>query len=147
MTTINNAARSLRRYHERELLRPKAPLVVDEGHLRRIRRLPCLICWKQPPSEAAHVRVSEFGWSTAHGAGRKPHDMHCLPLCVAHHRQGRDAEHNVGTVAFWRRFKMNPLPLAEELWEASFALNKAEDQRFDLMMSVMMRHHFLGELA
>lgn len=71
----------------------KVAPVRDPKRLSRIRRLPCLLCGKAPPSEAAHLRIGHVG-----GTGMKPPDDLTIPLCRQHH----DEETRSGPPLFWR---------------------------------------------
>lgn len=90
---------------------------LDKEHLSRIRQLPCIVCGHHAPSEAAHIRMADMGYGIEHQAmASKPHDWLTLPLCDKHHRIGKQAEHNMGTRAFWRKQGINPIPLAIALY-------------------------------
>jgi hypothetical protein len=79
-------------------------------HLAFIRTLPCCVCSKGGPSEAAHVRSGTDG-----GIGMKPSDKWTVPLCHEHHRR----QHDIGELAFWSEQCVDPLGLATELWTNS----------------------------
>lgn len=98
--------------------RPKSPKadrsrVRDHGYLAWLRRQPCAVgpvgC--SGPIEAAHVRLSAPGEPMT-GMQRKPSDSRALPLCVAHHREGPDAQHGRGERQWWTARKIDPLKLA-----------------------------------
>lgn len=74
------------------MLIPKPPSRKNTKRLRYIRSLPCLICNRPPPSEAAHVRMGLAG-----GMGLKPPDMWTVPLCHDHHAE----QHRIGEPPFW----------------------------------------------
>lgn len=98
----------------------RSPRKHDGGHLAFIRTLPCLSCGKEPAGEAAHVRMT----SAAHGkpnagVGNKPDDKWTVPLCHWCHVEGPQGQHRVGEKPFWSRLGMNPLPICEELHEAT----------------------------
>lgn len=69
---------------------------IDPVYLLEIRKLRCLACGAQPPSEAHHVR--------SRGAGGKDDFWNIIPLCTQHHTMGADAWHRIGSVQFVRRF-------------------------------------------
>ena len=88
----------------------------DPKHRAHIRRLPCSGCGRPGPSEAAHVRLSDFGGVTVPesergGTGLKPADRHCVPLC----RECHSRQHNKGERSFWIIRGINPLALAASL--------------------------------
>ena len=64
-------------------------------YLAWIRTLPCLICGRTTGIEAAHTGP--------HGIGQKSPDRSAIPLCVRHHRTGRDSYHKLGPRVFERR--------------------------------------------
>lgn len=104
----------------------------DEAHLAAIRRLPCLICRHHAPSEAAHIRLADLSYGVEHvGMAVKPHDWLTVPLCAAHHRTGRRAEHVVGTRLFWRLVGMDPIAIAKRLYEAA-----GHDAKLAVMLDV-----------
>lgn len=79
-------------------------------HLAFVRRLPCVVCFKDGPSEAAHVRNKTDG-----GTGLKPSDRFTVPLCMEHHAE----QHNRGELTFWGVLGVDPLNLALRLWTVS----------------------------
>lgn len=82
----------------------------NAGHLSYIRTLPCCVCGKRAPSEAAHIRAGTDG-----GMGVKPSDRFTVPLCPADHRD----QHQRGESAFWSGCGIDPTGLAEHLWTKS----------------------------
>jgi hypothetical protein len=109
--------------------------ISDEQYLRLIRRLPCAVCMKEPPSEAAHIRVNDIRYLfTGAGMGHKPGDQWVLPLCAEHHRTGPEAEHVIGTVAFWEKHG-NPFPIAKQLRDLA--------PRQDLMLQYLFNRYYL----
>lgn len=70
-----------------EPLRQRKPPLSDEKYLARIRELPCCVCGRTGPSDAAHIRMSGVGWDIwgegkeATGMGVKPDDNWAVPLC------------------------------------------------------------------
>lgn len=103
------------------LLKQRSPRTRDKGHLEALAQCPCAVCGANPPSECAHVRVSDFDLQVEQaGMGAKPDDEIALPMCPDHHRLGDGAEHVVGTKAFWRKHAtIKPLALARELYRLS----------------------------
>ena len=57
-----------------------------------IRTQPCLVCGRTRWIEAAHTGLR--------GLGQKSSDYSAIPLCVAHHRTGRDSYHRLGVRQF-----------------------------------------------
>ena len=99
-------------------------------HLAFVRQLPCVVCGKAAPSDAAHVRSGSDG-----GAGMKPADRYCVSLCTDCHA----LQHQFGELTFWSTVRIDPLNVALRLWTVSGDL-KAGDrivfrarQHIDLM--------------
>jgi|SRR5215831_21251307 len=99
-------------------------------HLAFVRQLPCVVCGKAPPSEAAHVRSGSDG-----GAGMKPADRYCVSLCNDCHA----LQHQFGELTFWSTVRIDPLNVASRLWTVSGDIKAAERivfrarQHIDLM--------------
>src|SRR5690242_19051991 len=100
------------------------------NHLIYVRQLPCSVCGKAAPSEAAHVRSGSDG-----GTGIKPSDRYCLSLCTSCHA----LRHEFGELRFWSTLRRDPLNVALRLWTASGDINAGERivfrarQRIDLI--------------
>jgi hypothetical protein len=62
------------------------------AYLAWIRTQPCLVCGHTRWIEAAHTGLR--------GLGQKSSDYTAIPLCVAHHRTGRDSYHRLGARQF-----------------------------------------------
>lgn len=112
-------------------------------YLAALRRCPCLICAGRP-AEAAHIRLrtgpaSDDGIQTGAGGAEKPDDSHAIPLCAAHHRTGPQAEHAIGTRAFWRLHAIDPHRAAAALWEA---FNGPDPD--NAMAWVLLQHQMFG---
>lgn len=98
----------------------KRPRQRDERHLVFIRQLPCLSCLRAAPSQAAHVRYGDLSRDKpSAGIGEKPSDRYVVPLCDWCHVTGPEAQHRVGEDRFWSRLGIDPLAVAEALYEAS----------------------------
>lgn len=99
-------------------LEPRQPRHHDKAHLKFVRGLPCCICGKPAPSEAAHIRMGciETGKKPT-GMGEKPSDAWVSPLCAYHHRTGILAQHKISESRFWFEIHgKNPLEIAARLW-------------------------------
>jgi hypothetical protein len=82
----------------------------DKTHLRFVALQPCLICGRTP-SDAHHLRFAQ-----RRALGRKNSDEFAVPLCRMHHSQN----HQVGDeVEWWRRCGIDPLQVADRLWNIS----------------------------
>jgi hypothetical protein len=68
-------------------------------YLAWIRTLPCLVCGVTTGIEAAHTGP--------HGMAQKSPDTSAIPLCVKHHRTGRDSYHKLGARAFERHHQLD----------------------------------------
>jgi len=99
-------------------------------HLVFVRQLPCVICGKKAPSQAAHVRSGTDG-----GAGIKPSDHYCVPLCSDCH----SLQHQYGELRFWSTVRIDPFNVALRLWTVSGDIEAGERiafrarQKIDLM--------------
>ena len=76
-------------------------------YLAWIRTLPCLVCGKSSGVEAAHTGP--------HGIGQKSPDSSAIPLCVRHHRRGRDSYHELGPRTFERHHRLDLRAVVEHL--------------------------------
>jgi ERF superfamily/Putative HNHc nuclease len=82
----------------------------DKVHLRFVASQPCLICGRSP-ADAHHLRFAQ-----PRAMGRKTSDEFVVPLCRTHHRQN----HQLGDErAWWNVIAINPLLVAERLWQLS----------------------------
>ncbi len=82
----------------------------DPHHLRFVAAQPCLICGRTP-SDAHHLKFAQ-----PQALGRKVSDEYTVPLCRTHHRQ---LHHAGSEVAWWMDLDVDPLPIAQGLWEES----------------------------
>ena len=98
----------------------KRPREKNDGHLKFIRSLPCVICGTHKGVEAAHLRMGSLTYGKpATPMGVKPNDQWSTPLCDGHHRTLPDAQHNVGEEQFWKAHGIDPFRIALSLWQAS----------------------------
>ena len=79
---------------------------------------PCLVCGRQP-AEAHHLKFSQPS-----ALGRKVSDAYTVPLCALHHR---DLHTTGNELAWWERKKIDPLPVATDLWNVSRGKPSTED--------------------
>ena len=86
-------------------------------HLAFVRQLPCVVCGKAAPSEAAHVRSGSDA-----GAGMKPSDRYSVSLCTSCHA----LQHEFGELRFWSVARIDPLNVAFRLWTVSGDFKAAE---------------------
>ena len=102
-------------------------------HLTFVRQLPCVVCGRAAPSEAAHVRSGSDG-----GAGMKPSDRYTVSLCSDCHA----LQHQFGELTFWSTVRIDPLNVAFRLWTVSGNIKAGERivfrarQQIDLKKSV-----------
>lgn len=78
-------------------------------HRQFINALPCCVCGRPPPSDCAHLRISDAEHpGSGGGTAFKPPDRFCVPLCHPDHlREG---------TAFWAELEADPMNLALRLW-------------------------------
>jgi hypothetical protein len=88
-------------------LRQRQPPVRCAEHLTWIRSHSCCIdgCTRRPVT-AHHVRVGTNG-----GAGMKPSDLWCVPLCNQHHAE----HHRIGWQTFEAKYDIDLRYLASHL--------------------------------
>lgn len=92
---------------------------LNPKHLALVRRCGCLGCDNDPARVAAHLRTTIAGKPIA-GIGAKPDDRWSLPLCATCHTDGgKDAQHNIGEVTFWKRLGLDPHAICDLLVAAS----------------------------
>jgi hypothetical protein len=79
----------------------------DKDHRKFVTTQPCLVCGRSP-ADAHHLRFAQ-----PRALGLKVSDEFTVPVCRVHHRelhrQGDEA-------AWWQRIKIDPLPIANQLW-------------------------------
>ena len=73
--------------------------VRNPGHLQWIRTLPCCVCRTTRAVEAAHTGPR--------GLSQKSSDLSAIPLCVRHHRTGKDSYHKLGPRKFAEVHQLN----------------------------------------
>ena len=89
---------------------PELKRLRDKDHLQFVASHPCLVCGRQP-AEAHHLKFSQPSV-----LGRKVSDAFTVPLCALHHR---DLHTTGNELAWWERKKIDPLPVANDLWNIS----------------------------
>lgn len=97
-------------------MRQRLPRVHNERHLEFIRSLPCVVCFNDIATEAAHLRSGNRRWGkNITGGQEKPSDMWALPLCGGCHRK----QHSMNEVQFYQSRNIDPWRLALSLFAAS----------------------------
>jgi hypothetical protein len=97
--------------------KPRPDLRKRMQHLTFVRQLPCVVCGRAAPSEAAHVRSGCDG-----GAGMKPSDRYTVSLCSDCHA----LQHQFGELTFWSTVRIDPLNVAFRLWTVSGDIKAGE---------------------
>lgn len=113
-TSNDHALANPRSTHSRieksELTLSEPKRLRNNEHLRRVAAQPCLVCGRAP-SQAHHLRFAQ-----PRALSRKVSDEFTVPLCALHHQE----LHQRGNeVMWWADKNVDPLPIAEELWNAS----------------------------
>jgi hypothetical protein len=80
----------------------------DKAHLEFVASQPCLICGRRP-SDPHHLRFAQ-----KRALGRRVSDEFTVPLCRVHHREAHRCRDER---AWWRRFGLDSLKIAEMLWK------------------------------
>lgn len=89
----------------------------DRNHLKFVSSQLCLKCARWP-SDSHHVTFAQ-----PRAMGMKVSDEYVVPLCRLHHRE---VHHARNELAWWRDLKIDPLEVANKLWQESHArLQKA----------------------
>ena len=100
-----------RRQIDKSLLAiPEVKRLRDKDHLQFVATHPCLVCGRQPV-EAHHLKFSQPS-----ALGRKVSDAFTVPLCALHHR---DLHTTGNELAWWEKKKIDPLAVANDLWNIS----------------------------
>jgi DNA recombination protein Rad52 len=89
---------------------PEIRRLRDKEHLRFVATHPCIVCGRQP-TVAHHLKFSQPS-----ALGRKVSDAFTVPMCALHHR---DLHTTGNELAWWERKKIEPLPIANDLWDRS----------------------------
>ncbi len=80
---------------------PRSKTKAERIHMDKVANLGCLICRKQgnlySPAELHHIRDV-----TLTGLGQRSKHTEIIPLCIAHHRIGKESFHN-NSRAFFKR--------------------------------------------
>lgn len=69
--------------------KPDKPIrgtAASKAHMKRVKKLPCVVCGKSGPSDAHHVISGRYG-------SAKASDFETISLCKAHHQHGPYAIH------------------------------------------------------
>jgi hypothetical protein len=88
---------------------PKSIRLRDKEHRKFVATQPCVVCGRAP-CDPHHLRFAQ-----PRALGRKVSDEFTVPLCRVHHRE----LHRQGEEAWWHDIKIDPIPLALELWRQS----------------------------
>ncbi len=69
----------------------KSKTKAEKAHMRKVAELGCIACqqigYEDTPAELHHIRTDA-------GAGQKATHFEVIPLCLEHHRKGKNAIHN-----------------------------------------------------
>jgi len=80
----------------------------DKEHRKFVVRQPCLVCGRVP-SDPHHLTFTQ-----PRALGHRVSDEFTVPVCRIHHRE----LHRSGDeAAWWRKFNIDPIPIALRLWE------------------------------
>ena len=105
----------------------------DREHLKFVAAQPCLVCGRTP-SDPHHIRFAE-----QRTMARKVSDRFTVPICRLHHRE---LHRRSNERAWWEKQKIDPLPVAANLWakthEIASAANLARDA--DLAANLNGKH-------
>lgn len=94
----------------------------NKKHLIAVSQLGCILCGVRPV-QVAHIRMRAPGKPNP-GMGQKPSDRYVVPLCYTHHTE----QHSMGERRFWELKGVDPLAIADKLYNNSRHLNtRGED--------------------
>ena len=100
-------------------------------YLAWIRTLPCVVCGSTRGIEASHTGP--------HGLGQKSSDFSAIPLCIKHHRTGKDSYHKLGPRKFAELHKLDIPAIVNRLnlkpfirIETGMFIGSLEDQQYFL---------------
>src|SRR5204862_3823996 len=80
----------------------------NKEHRKFVTRKPCLVCGRVP-SDPHHLTFAQ-----PRALGHRVSDEFTVPVCRIHHRE----LHRSGDeAAWWRKFNIDPIPIALRLWE------------------------------
>lgn len=89
--------------------------IKDDRHLAFIRTLPSVLSGSYG-CEACHIRYGDPMYRKKRtGRGQKPDDAWTVPLTPDEHRE----QHSMNEVNFWNRYRIDPLAIAQKLYEVS----------------------------
>jgi hypothetical protein len=95
----------------------------SQRHLAHVRSHACVVCDREAPIEAAHVRLG-----SGTGMGQKPHDYLAVALCGG--PDGCHAwQHQMGEQSFWVRSGKDPHAIIDELIRTSPVRREIEEHR------------------
>ena len=80
----------------------------DKDHRRFVLRQACLVCGRVP-SDPHHLTFTQ-----PRALARRVSDEFIVPVCRVHHR---DLHRSGNEAAWWRKFNIDPLPVALRLWQ------------------------------
>jgi hypothetical protein len=108
--TVSTIALRATSTNRQRRVKPKTIRLRDREHCKFVTTQPCLVCGRTP-TEAHHLRFAQ-----PRALGRKVSDEYTVPLCRLHHRE----LHRYGDEAsWWTAVRIDPLPVALELWKRS----------------------------
>jgi ERF superfamily len=81
----------------------------DKDHRKYVSTQPCLVCGRAP-ADAHHLRFAQ-----PRALARKVSDEFTVPLCRVHHRE---LHRHGAELAWWQSIKIDPVPIANRLWQA-----------------------------
>ena len=94
-------------------LRFREPREKDDAYLRKVRRLPCVVCGDDTTTEAAHVRYADRTVAKRQtGMAEKPDDKYALPVCGECHRE----QHSGNEFEYWHKKRIDPVKTSLALY-------------------------------
>jgi hypothetical protein len=113
------ATRSADTIDRSRLALPAPKRIRAPEHLKWVASLACTVCLREP-ADAHHLKRVQ-----PNALARKPGDQWVVPLCRLHHRALHDAGDET---KWWQGQKIDPVTLAEQLWEKSSGLVTTQEE-------------------
>jgi hypothetical protein len=98
----------------------------DRAHLEFVSSQPCLLCGRQP-CDAHHLTFMQ-----PRALGRRVSDEFVVPLCRTHHRA---LHRNGDEVEWWKSTGLDPVTLAQRLWQHTRLDGAPIQQHIDSLLS------------
>jgi hypothetical protein len=93
----------------------------DKDHRKFVSTQPCVVCGRSP-ADAHQLRFAQ-----SRALGRKVSDELTVPVCRVDHRE---LHRHGDEAAWWKRIKIDPLPIAHRLWRHARLIGAAVNNKY-----------------